>query len=325
MNAHENVACVCGADAIDGTPIQAKDAEFGGLFSYVRCADCGTFRLSPRPSLQDIGSYYPANYEPHSVRPDSPATKVKRLLYRVFWQDPAEVGAMPSSVRGLLRVLLYPVRGRTVLAFRPPAVRRVFEFGASSGNDLAVFREAGWDVSGCELSPGACAVAATRGIQLQNCPAELAIIEPGSVSCVLMNNVLEHLHDPVAVLKTSHAALGTDGTLVLFLPNHAAWSARLFGAAWPGFDAPRHLWGFTPVSITALLDRLGFMVDQIYHQAPGSWAWQSCLDGRHSATQVPGWRAKYAHRLAPLLLPYGVASAFCARGDFMHIVARKRG
>jgi SAM-dependent methyltransferase len=325
MNGLERPACVCGADVIAGAPIEAKDAESGGLFSYVRCAQCGTFRLCPRPKLQDIGKYYPANYEPHSVRPDSPATSFKRLIYRVFWQDPDKVGALRGPIRKLLRVLLYPLRGRTVLAFYPTPLRRVFEFGASSGNDLEVFREAGWEVGGCELSKSACAVAASRGIQLQNCPAENAVIEEASVSCVLMNNVLEHLHDPVAVLKTSQAALGPGGTLVLFLPNHASWSARLFAAAWPGFDAPRHLWGFTPASINALLDRLGFMVDQIYHQAPGRWAWESCLDARHSAKPVSAWRAKHARKLAPFLLPFGVVSAFCARGDFMHIVAHKRG
>jgi SAM-dependent methyltransferase len=143
------------------------------------------------------------------------------------------------------------------------------------------------------------------------------------MSCILMNNVFEHLHDPVQVLRTCHTALEADGVLVLILPNHAGWSARVFGAAWPGYDAPRHLWGFAPRSLTALLERHGFRVEQIYHQAPGRWAWESALDGRHSVAPAPAWRARAARMLALAMLPFGVLGAIWRHGDFVKVVARR--
>ena len=210
-----------------------------------------------------------------------------------------------------------------MLSFRPPAGRLVFEFGAAAGNDLAVCREARWQVSGCEPSAHACARAASRGIVLQNCAAEAVTLTPASVACILLNNVFEHLHDPLAVLRISHAAFQPDGVLVLIVPNHDGWPARLFGAAWPGYDAPLHLWGFGPRSLSELLARHGFRTEAIYHQMLGRWAWQVCLDGRHSADPVPAWRRRAAKWLAPVLLPFGALAAMLHRGDHVKLIARR--
>jgi len=237
-----------------------------------------------------------------------------------FWAEKNSLGRL----RPLLRLLLYPIRGRAALAFRAPPGRQVFEFGAATGNDLAIFRDAGWTVSGCEPSAYACSLAAQRGIVLQNCSAETAELAPGSIACIMLNNVFEHLHDPVQVLLICHAALEADGVLVLILPNHNGWSARLFGAGWPGYDAPRHLWGFSPRPLTDLLARHGLEVEQIYHQAAGRWAWQSALQGRHAAVPPPAWRINTARWLALALLPVGVLGAMLGRGDFIKVVARRR-
>lgn len=318
-HAMETVACVCGESRTASSPIRARDDLTGRRFDYLRCARCGIERCSPRPVAGAIGAYYPASYAAHVVRAESLAARIKRLVYVTFWAGENRLG----KLRPLLRLLLWPIRGRTVLAFRAPPGRRVFEFGAAAGNDLAVFRDAGWDVSGCEPSARACALAAARGIILQNCPAEAAALVPASVSCILLNNVFEHLHDPVRVLQICAAALRPGGVLVLILPNHAGWSARLFGPAWPGYDAPRHLWGFAPRPLVGLLARHGFRTEHIYHQAPGRWAWQSALDGRHAADPPPAWRRRAARWLVPALLPIGVLAAMLGQGDFIKVVARR--
>lgn len=315
----ETVACLCGETRTAGPPLRARDGLTGRRFDYLRCAGCGIERCSPRPVAAAIGSYYQDGYAAHVVRGESLASRLKHLVFLTFWAEENRLGPL----RPLLRLLLWPIRGRSVLAFRAPPGRRVFEFGAAAGNDLAVFRAAGWEVSGCEPSARACALAASRGIILQNCPAEAATPAPASVSCILLNNVFEHLHDPVRVLRTCHAALRPDGVLVLILPNHAGWSARLFGAAWPGYDAPRHLWGFAPRPLAALLARHGFRTEHIYHQTPGRWAWQSALDGRHAADPPPAWRVRAARWLALPLLPVGMLGALLRRGDFIKVVARR--
>jgi SAM-dependent methyltransferase len=276
--------------------------------------------VSPRPTAAVIGRYYPSDYACHATRDDSGTAGIKRLVYDTFFAEKNALGA----IRPLLKVLLFPIRRRTILAFRQPSVRRVFEFGAGSGNDLVVFRSAGWELSGCEPSEHACRVAAERGVLLQCCQAEAAEIAPDSVSCVLLNNVFEHLHDPARVLDMSRHALVQDGVLVLIIPNHASWAARLFGAAWPAFDAPRHLWGFSPRSVKTLLGRHGFKIEYVDHQSPGRWFWQGALDGRTAAAPVAEWRRGLVGDIVALaMMPLGMIAALLRHGDFIKVVARK--
>ena len=311
----EEVACFCGAQELDRAVILSRDDHSGETFSYRACLACGAERITPRPGREQIGAYYPTTYASHRVRGESLAERVKKLIC-LNYQTPGGGGLF-------MRALLRPLRAYTVFNFQGIEPRRIFEFGAASGNDLALFREAQWAVAGCEPSSNACRLAAERGIDLQNTSAESAALDDHSVACVLINNVLEHVHDPAAVVSKAYRALVPGGSLVMVVPNHRAWSARWFGAAWPGYDAPRHLWGFTPDSLAGLLGRAGFMPPGIHHRFQGLWAWSSALDGRHAAAPVPAWRRRWARQLSYLLFPVGVLGALVGAGDFLTVVARK--
>ena len=321
----ECCACVCGETAVADRQIKARDEVHGGMFAYATCARCATERVSPRPTPEDIGRYYPNTYYAYVGAADhrvSAATRFKRAVYETFYAEPGERGTWTTRLRWLLIALLFPLRFRTNLAFRAPTQRCVFEIGAATGTDLLEFRAAGWQVTGCEPSEKACAVAQKRGITLQNCSAELAVMAPHQFGCVLINNVFEHLHDPVRVLEKVRCSLINDGVLVIIVPNHASWAARVFGAAWPGYDPPRHLWGFTAESIRDLLRRTGFELEYIAHKAPQRWCWEACVAG----TRLPGGatplRSRLARPLATLLVPLGALLSLFERGDFIKVVAR---
>lgn len=317
----ETVVCTCGAPAAPHErERRAKDEVTGQVFTYRRCASCGVERCSPRPLPQAIGGYYPDSYAAHAVRGDSWVQRFKETVYRVFWDDRAPP---PSAWTRLLRVLLYPMRGRSLLAFRAPALRRVFEFGAASGNNLVVFRAAGWQTEGCEPSPKACADAVARGLAVGCGTAEQAELPAGRYGCILINHVLEHVHDPVRVLSKCFNALADDGVLVVALPNHAGFAASWFGTAWPGYDAPRHLWGFTAPALLQLMRDQGFQIDNLYHEAAGRWSWKSTMEGWRSPDPLPEWRRRHAMTLATLLWPLGALAATVGHGDFIKVVARR--
>jgi SAM-dependent methyltransferase len=323
----EQCACVCGEQVVTERRILARDEVHGANHTYVTCVRCHTERVMPRPSQAEIGHYYPNTYYAYNgaaAQAASLSDRVKRLVYETYYAAPRERAGWIRALRWPLALLLYPLRFRTNLAFRAPSLRRVFEVGAATGTDLLEFKAAGWEVAGCEPSDKACAVAQQRGIALQNCSAESAELAPASVGCVLINNVFEHLHDPAGVLKKAHRALINDGAIVIIVPNHASWAAKQFGAAWPGYDPPRHLWGFTPGSIRELIEQCGFDVDYIAHKAPQRWCWDACIAG----TRLPEGAARRQSRLRSLLpavlVPFGAVLSAFGRGDFIKIVARKR-
>lgn len=80
-----------------------------------------------------------------------------------------------------------------------------------------------------------------------------------------MFHVLEHVLDPLASLKhIREHILAPEGHLIVQVPNYASIERRIFGARWFGLDAPRHLWHFTPKSLTNVLTRAGFSVQATF-------------------------------------------------------------
>lgn len=321
----EVVACPCGSSAPPSRVVRAVDEKTGEAFTYLVCPDCTLERLSPRPTAEEIGAYYPSDYAPHSGAPPfGPADQLKQLIYHTFWAPDEDIPLRIRRMRAPLRLALWPARYRSILSFSPPREHRVFEFGAAKATDLLAFRRAGWFVEGCEPSAQACALAAEQGIQLQQAAAETAVLADDSYGCILFNNVFEHVHDPIAVLEKCRRALVRNGVLMLIVPNHASMTARMFGAAWPGYDAPRHTWGWSPVAIRRYLEANGFAVEEIHHEATGAWMWRSTLDMGRRAPARPGSLRRLLARRAPhAMIPLSVGAALLGRGDFIRVIARK--
>ncbi len=326
--AQEEVRCLCGAGS-DSAVLTAQDPEARGIWTYRRCAACGLERLSPRPHIEHMGQHYPDDYSPYcdpAPQTASRADRLKRLAYETFFALPEERSDTARRYRPLLRLALWPLRNHSVLSFHPPATRRVFELGAGSGADLLEFRAAGWEVLGCEPSAVGCAAAARHGITLQQTTAEAAEL-PDGLSCVYMNNVFEHLHDPPAVLAKARASLVPGGLVVLVVPNHASWAARLFGRTWPGYDPPRHIWGFTPESVRGVLERAGFEAVSVVQKYPlSTFCWHAGIDG-YRVDEVPNRRARQvlARVLGRGVILGGMLAAAFGSADFMRVVARKPG
>lgn len=79
-----------------------------------------------------------------------------------------------------------------------------------------------------------------------------------SVDLVLMNHVIEHVHDPLGALREIHRVLRPGGMLVVTTPNAHGWGHRRFGVDWVALDPPRHLRIFNANSLAALAHRAGF-------------------------------------------------------------------
>ena len=222
-----------------------------GLFDVVRCTGCGLVQTNPRPTPAAIATYYPEKYGPYAPVGERDAARPVLRLVRALVHAPY--------------VLRY---GAVDPRPAPPEVgARVLDIGCAVGRSLAEFAALGWEVWGIEASSQAAEAARRRlgvpGERIFVGRAEEADFPPESFDLVTAAHVIEHLHDPKAVLSRARSWLREGGMLQVSVPNVASLESRLFGRLWFGLDLPRHLYHFSPRTLRALLEECGFQVERI--------------------------------------------------------------
>src|SRR5215208_1105797 len=237
-----------------------------GAWDLERCNSCGTGYLDPRPTLETIHIAY-RDYHTHKEQERVPTSELRglRWLQRVLangyknWKFGTDL--QPSSRLGVLVAFLLPMQ-RAILdrQFRhlPRSLigGRVLDVGFGDGGFLENARSMGWHVVGTDFDPEVVEKARRRGFD-----ARLGTVDgvDGPFDVITMGHVIEHLHDPVAVLRACYRLLAPGGMLWLETPNAEAMGLRRFGANWRGLEPPRHLVLFNRASLARALHHVGFI------------------------------------------------------------------
>ncbi len=289
---------LCGRDEFTALfPVRDGWFHLPGEFTLGRCRNCGLVYLNPRPQEQDMHQYYPDNYPPFSQQGD------QAWLERTW-----------ERFLGLFRADLH--------LFKDAAGGRLLDVGCGSGKYLEKMKARGWSVSGVDVSALAAAEARKKGLDIFTGSLKGSRQPAEHFDAVVLMHVLEHIHEPGALLDEVHRILKQDGRLVIEVPNFGSWEARLFGACWSAIDPPRHLFLFTPATLGKLLERSGFVVERVgYNPTPVSLArsFQQVL-----GTQPGAGGKSPAKYLAYLWLPFTAASALLGRGGSVMVQAHKR-
>lgn len=246
---YEWVPCdLCGADDAEFWLTGGRDLSNGcpGTFSVVRCRACELRYVNPRPDAPTIGRFYSEEYMPHNPG--------------VF---PSSGGRVKAALRAASK-LPYRLRFGTPPAVEePPAPgAKLLDLGCGAGGYLEMAQDAGWDVYGVEPDPAAAAMAR----KVVGDPSRITIgtaeevrLERECYDCITMWHVLEHVHGPMRVLQSAYAALLPGGVLRMGMPNVGSVEARLLGRRWQPLELPRHLYHFTPETLSRYLQRAGFV------------------------------------------------------------------
>jgi SAM-dependent methyltransferase len=207
-----------------------------GPHPVVRCAGCDLQLTNPQPSDAELAAIY---------GPD----------YVLVENDPAGEAMVLRSKRATADHYLDLLAGAGA-----PASGRLLEIGCGQGNFLRQAADRGFDVTGVEYSPFACARArATLGGGGRVLQGEIGVLAPEAAVydiCVLCD-VIEHVRDPAAFLRDIIRLLRPGGVLLVVTPSLDSWSARLMRTRWMEYKA-EHLFYFAPDTIRRLLELAGF-------------------------------------------------------------------
>ncbi len=86
---------------------------------------------------------------------------------------------------------------------------------------------------------------------------DLSMVPDGSVGMAVMVHVLDHLLDPLAMLRQIRAKLRPGGSLMIVTHNEASLLRRVMGERWPPFCL-QHPELYNPQTMAGLLQRAGF-------------------------------------------------------------------
>ena len=189
--------------------------------------------------------------------------------------DQIDSGALPSvdhqiSTSDTTPNGYYQYARHEVLDLIPAAVGRLLDVGCGAGVLGAAVKAAGGaTVHGVELMPEIAAIAATRLDYVWSGAVEevLPQLPDGNYDCIVVADVLEHLVDPLAVLRALRDKLAPGGVIVASIPNLQNWgvlSALIEGRfeyASEGILDRTHLRFFTRRSAEALFWSAGLHIE----------------------------------------------------------------
>lgn len=128
----------------------------------------------------------------------------------------------------------------------------LLDIGAGTGAFVAMMQQSGWQVTGLEPDSVARANAEKlHQLQLET-PEKLFSIAPESFDVITMWHVLEHVHNLHGYLDAIQKILKPNGIAMIAVPNYTSDDAEYYGKFWAAWDVPRHLYHFSPASMTTL-------------------------------------------------------------------------
>lgn len=300
--------------------------DTSGVFCLVRCEICSLVFLSPAPDVDELKTYYPKNYYTRA----SGLVELTEEMFR-------------SLERG------YSYRLKFIRKFQNPG--RVLDVGCGDGHFLNFLKVRRWDTWGVEMSEMACGYAVEKlGLEKDKivCSDFMAVNLPEKYfDLVTINDVLEHLSEPVKILERCFQLLKLGGGIYIQVPNFNSLGRRIFGSHWIHIDAPRHQIHFTSKTLNRFLKDWKIMGEttrtnfgQAYVSGysdsfrywlvgRGLYSYQKKSEEKlHSKESNAkfGFSMKKAHVFAERFFFkfLGVLSDMCRQGEILQVYARRR-
>jgi 2-polyprenyl-3-methyl-5-hydroxy-6-metoxy-1,4-benzoquinol methylase len=235
----EPICNLCGAS--DARVLFRKNTT-----GFLQCRQCGLEWVHPLPDMAKMRELYssPKYYSTDNISQYgySDYVRNKHLYVNLFNRRLDEILHHTDGRRGLL-----------------------LDVGCATGVLLELARLRGWQVCGVDVSEYATRIA-REYYNLDIFTGELAeaAYPDEHFDVVVMDDLIEHVADPSALVQESHRILRTGGLLAVNTPNRAGLWHLLMGRRWFHYKQSEHTYFFSPEVISELLDRHGYDVLDVH-------------------------------------------------------------
>lgn len=251
-NSKKRSCSVCASAHVERRYCGVKDYEYGTYHEvdFLRCQTCGLLTQDPLPSPKLIPSFYPRSYRSHGH-------VEKKSLF---------------SVLKYVQLWLYAIKIEHIVHQNKNA--KVLEIGCGNGSLLMMLQRRGFSrLWGTDVSTVSAQALTQKGVVFRSANIEKKFPFGMSFDLIILNQVFEHLLDPLFVLARCKKHMAKNGKIIIATPNSSAIDLVLFRNYWDGLNAPRHFYLFSVKAMEIVRAKMGFQsLTSLVLPDPGMWA-----------------------------------------------------
>lgn len=254
MNKEDTKCIVCNSsNVVFIDPIWDDRYGCPGVFSILQCKSCGQMVTAPLLTEAELPALY-SHYYPR-----------RNIDFDALESESAMVGKKYAH----LNRWLAGTNNQGHYLAKPGQL--VLDIGSGSCLSLLELRQLGVEPFGVEADPNVSVIAKRFGLNVH-----IGSIHdnpfPGKVfDLITLNQVIEHVPDPAALLRVVLDRLEPGGRIVLSFPNVSSWQRRLSGSRWINWHVPYHQHHFNRRSFSQLARQQGYEVVSARSITPNLW------------------------------------------------------
>jgi 2-polyprenyl-3-methyl-5-hydroxy-6-metoxy-1,4-benzoquinol methylase len=237
-------------DSVGSKIVELKD----GYDAY-RCVGCSVVYADPMPSPEELNTFY------SKWMFSKPADNQVRT-----WEQ--------YSTLGITKIMAQ------IVVSRAEPIRKALDFGGGLGFFANALSKHVADVTLFDMSGPSRDYARASFPAIRVCDEADAALACGPFDLILLNQVIEHVPDPVSFARPLVDALAPGGLLIVTTPNNqmadpifrldllrrysgnakgsrAASMAKVMTDSWLCLDPPRHVYAFTAEGLKRAIERAG--------------------------------------------------------------------
>ena len=284
-------------------------------YDYFSCLSCRSIFQQPMPNLEEINSFYPANYSIYDE--NAQVRSISKFKQALLWRKKAYSHLKPSGLYKFLSLIASPF-----YQFEKPSYVEngtLLDVGCGNGRYLLTMRSLGWQVQGVELSEDGLKVCRSAGLEVHHGELLSASFSADSFDVITARHLIEHVPDPHSFMAELARILKPGGKLIIETPNSEALGRVCLGPKWFANEVPRHLVLFSSISLLALAQEYGLKNSSINYSTGPKIILNSVdylIGNRGKPSNKISWRRKLSRI-------YIWLARYTKRGDIMHTVFTK--
>jgi len=215
-------------------------------FSIYRCKDCKFEFIHPLPSTSEIQEYYNK-------------TQIQNDVQKIINES---INSLEKKSKSFQKSWYEKVL-KTSKKFTNKEKLKILEVGSGFGNFIHYTNTLGHNAVGTEVTKeiADCSRNLIKGeIKYIKNNRYQEYFENEKFDLIYLEHVFEHILNPYSLLGDLKSLLDNNGIIMIIVPNHRSFLARIFKLNWSYVSPPYHVYHYNKESLTKLLEKNEFTI-----------------------------------------------------------------